>query len=261
MIIKTQNEIDIIREGGKILGKIMDILIENVKPGISVTYLDELAEKLMIEAGGEPAFKGYKPPFGDEEFPSTLCVSVNNQIVHTPANTGKILQEGEILSIDVGLKYKGLFTDMARTIPVGNISNDARELLLTTQSALESAIDSIDEKNGTLYDIGDAVENIVDGRYGIVKDLVGHGVGKEIHESPNIPNNRFNPMKKIKVQKGMVIAIEPMLTMGTDQIKLSDDRWTYETADGSLSAQFENTVAVNYDGTVEIMTPTEWKLT
>lgn len=259
MIIKTQNEINLIREGGKILGEIMDILIEKVVPGANVTEIDALAEKLMREAGGEPAFKGYKPDFSSLVFPTTLCVSIDEQIVHTPANTNRILKEGEILSIDIGFKYKRLYTDMARTIPVGRISNEARELLLTTQRSLEAAINVIDEKNGTLYDIGDAVENVVNGKYGIIKDLVGHGVGKKIHESPNVPNNRFNPMKKIRVQKGMVIAIEPMLTIGTDQIKLSNDNWTYETADGSLSAQFENTVAVNHDGTVEIITPTIWK--
>ncbi len=258
MIIKTQEEIQLIKEGGHILGRIMDAVIERVRPGVTTDELDAYAEQLMREAGGEPAFKGYKPSFGHEPFPTALCTSVNEQIVHTPANTGRVLQEGDIIGIDVGFKYKGMFTDMARTVPVGAIGAQARDLLLTTQAALEAAIDSL-QVGGTLYSVGEAVEGVVRGRYGIIRDLVGHGVGKEIHEEPNVTNFAYAPMKKFKVQEGMVLAIEPMLAVGSSHIVLGDDRWTYETEDGSLAAQFENTVAINHDGSVEVLTPTRWR--
>lgn len=258
MIIKTQEEIAILREGGNILGSIMDALIERVRPGVTTNELDAFAEQLMREAGGVSAFKGYKPSFGHEPFPTVLCTSLNEEIVHTPANKNVTLKEGDVLGIDVGFKYKGMFTDMARTVPVGNISAEARRLLLATQDALDAAIHAL-QIGETLYRVGEAVEHVTKGQFGIVRDLVGHGVGKEIHEAPNVANYRLNEMKKYTVQEGMVLAVEPMLTLGSEDIVLGADKWSYETADGSLSAQFENTVAINYDGTVEILTPTKWR--
>lgn len=260
MIIKTQEEIQKIKEGGKILAEIVDELIVLTKPGASTADLDAYAEKRMLDAGGFPAFKGYHPSFSSTPFASTVCTSINQEIVHAPAVPGRILKEGDILGIDIGLKYKGMFTDMARTVPVGKISEEARNLLLTTQESLNRAIATL-KVGSTLFEIGKAVQELAEKRgYGVVRDLVGHGVGKEIHEDPNIPNHKTNQAKKIKIQKGMVIAIEPMLTLGSEEIILADDNWTYETADGSLSAQFEHTIAINWDGTVEVLTPTKWRM-
>jgi len=260
IIIKTQQEIDLIRQGGHILAEVTDKIIAKVKPGVSTLELDEYAEELMLQAGAAPAFKGYAPNFADTPYPSTLCLSINDEIVHAPAEPSRILQEGDILGIDIGLKYKNYYTDMARTVPVGKISEEARQLLLTTQASLDAAIAAV-KVGGRFWDIGDAVEKVAnEGGYGIVQDLVGHGVGKEIHEDPMIPNYRSNPAKKIIFKSGMVLALEPMLNIGSHKINLLEDGWTYSTADGSLSAQYENTIAINYDGTVEIMTPAKWRM-
>jgi len=260
MIIKTQEEIQKIKEGGKILAEIVDELIVMTKPGVSTADLDAHAEKRMIEAGGLPAFKGYHPGFASSPFASTICASINHEIVHAPAVPGRILKEGDILGIDIGFKYKGMFTDMARTIPVGKISEAARNLLLITQESLDRAIATL-KIGSTLYEIGKAVQEFAEENgYGVVRDLVGHGVGKEIHEDPNIPNHKTNQAKKIKIEKGMVIAIEPMLSAGDPDIALADDKWTYVTADGSLAAQFEHTIAINWDGSVEVLTPTKWRM-
>jgi methionyl aminopeptidase len=260
IIIKTQEEIDILREGGHILGEIMDQLIAHVQPGISTKELDEYAYDLMIKAGGEPAIKGYCPGFGHEPYPATLCTSVNEEIVHGVPSGDMILEEGDIIGIDTVFKYKGMYTDIARTVPVGEISKEARELLVTTQQALDVAVQKIKEGE-SLYVIGEAIEDFVDGRYGIVRDLVGHGVGREIHEEPNVTNYRFAPMKKHTMKKGMVIAVEPMLTTGEEHIQLGEDNWVYHTTDQSLAAQFEYTVAINHDGSVEVLTPTQWRMT
>lgn len=260
IIIKTEQEIDLIRQGGHILADVIDKVIAKVKPGVSTLELDLYAEKLMLDAGATPAFKGYAPSFADTPYPSTLCLSINDEIVHAPAEPFRVLQEGDILGIDIGLKYKNYYTDMARTVPVGKISEEARQLLLTTQACLAAAIGAV-KVGGRLWDIGDAVEKVAEeGGYGIVQDLVGHGVGHEIHEDPNIPNFRTNAAKKINIKPGMVIALEPMLNIGTHEINLLEDGWTYSTADGSLSAQYENTIAINYDGTIEILTPAKWKM-
>jgi len=260
MILKTQEEINILREGGKILGEIMDLLIQKAQPGVSTLELDKYAEKLMREAGGEPAIKGYAPAFGHAAFPATLCTSVNHGLVHEVPSKHVILKEGDILGIDAVFRYKGLYTDMARTIPIGKISDEARKLLLATQEALQVGLKAI-KLGSTLYDIEDAIEKNIGQRYGIVKMLVGHGVGKEIHEEPNVMHYRYHEMKKYEIKPGMVFASEPMLTVGSPELVLGEDNWVYETEDMSLAAQFEHTIAINYDGKIEVLTPTKWKMT
>lgn len=259
-IKKSAEEIELIRQGGHILAEVTDKVIAMVKPGVTTQELDEYAEKLMREAGGEPAFKGYAPSFADEAYPSTLCLSINDEIVHAPPLPSRVLAEGDILGIDIGLKYKGMFTDMARTVPVGNISKEARELLLATEEALAAAIASV-AVDKSFYGIGQAVEAVADKYgYGVVRDLVGHGVGVKIHEEPNVPNFKDKSVKKNLFVPGMVLALEPMLTGGSYEVELLENGWTYSTADGSLAAQFENTIAINYDGTIEILTPTTWRV-
>jgi methionyl aminopeptidase len=251
VIIKTEKEIEIIREGGKILSEILAKVVEKVKPGISTFELDKYAFNLIKENGGEPAFLNYKPDGALSAYPASLCTSVNNEIVHGIPNKNKILKEGDIISLDLGLKHKGLFTDHAVTVPIGKISKKAQELLDATKEALMVGIDSARGGN-TVGDIGNAIEKFVGHKYGIVRELSGHGVGKKIHEDPYIPN--FG--KKGKGQKlipGMIIAIEPMLNLGKAGIVNMSDGYTVKTADGSISAHFEHTILIT-GGEAEILT-------
>jgi len=251
VIIKTPEEIEILREGGHRLASILAKVAEKVKPGVTTKELDEYAHMLIKEGGDEPAFLGYKPEGHPKAYPASLCVSTNNEIVHGIPKTNKILKEGDIASIDLGLKHKGLFTDHAITVPVGNIAKASQELLNFTKEALLVGI--AEAKGGnTVGDIGYAIEKFVGSRYGIVRELSGHGVGKKIHEDPYIPNYG----KKGKGQKlipGMVVAIEPMLNIGGAGIVSMSDGYTIKTADGSRSAHFEHTILIT-EGDPEILT-------
>ena len=251
VIIKTQKQIDIIREGGKILARVLDKVTKKVKSGISTYDLDKYAYDLIKEEGGTPAFLNYKPDGAPLAFPATICISVNNEIVHGIPSKTRILKEGDIVSLDLGLKYKGLFTDHAVTVPVGKISKKDKDLLDATKKALEIGIWAA-RAGDTVGDIGHAIESFVNRKYGIVRELSGHGVGVEIHEDPYVPNYG----KKGKGQKlipGMIIAIEPMLNIGRDDIIGADDNWTIKTADGSRSAHFEHTILIT-EGDAEILT-------
>ena len=251
VIIKTKKEIDIIREGGKILALVLAKTAEKVKPGISTLELDKYAYDLIKEHGGEPAFLNYKPEGAPLAFPASICISVNNEIVHGIPNKNKILKEGDIVSLDLGVKYKGLFTDHAITVPVGKISKKDQQLINDTKKALEIGIWAA--KGGeTVGDIGHAIESFVNRKYGIVRELSGHGVGKKIHEDPYIPNYG-RAHKGQKLIPGMVVAIEPMLNIGRDDIVSASDNWTIKTADGSRSAHFEHTILIT-EGDPEILT-------
>lgn len=250
VIIKTEEEIEILREGGKRLAAILAKVAKKVVPGVSTDELDDYAHKLIVDGGDEPAFLNYKPEGHHHPFPASLCTSVNNEIVHgIPSN--RILKEGDIISIDLGIKHKGLFTDHAITVGVGEISKASEQLLKVTQRALEIGITEARGGN-TVGDIGYAIEQFVARRYGIVRELSGHGVGKHIHEDPFIPNYG----KKGKGQKlipGMVVAIEPMLNNGSEDIISLADGYTIKTADGSRSAHFEHTILIT-EGEPEILT-------
>jgi methionyl aminopeptidase len=252
IIIKTPEEIEILREGGKNLATVLYKVKEKVKPGVSTWELDKYAEKLIKENGDYPAFLNYKPEGADFPYPASLCVSVNNEVVHGIPKKEKILQEGDIISLDLGLKHKGLFTDMAITVPVGNVSNSSAKLLKITEQALYRAIDVACGGN-KVGDISHAVEGFVrQYKYGIVEVLAGHGVGKYIHEDPYIPNfGKANTGAKLV--PGMVIAIEPMLNNGTKNVVLDEDGWTFRTADGKKSAHFEHTILIT-EGEPEILT-------
>jgi len=251
VIIKTKKEIDIIREGGKILALVLAKTAQKVKPGISTLELDKYAYDLIKEYGGEPAFLNYKPEGAPLAFPASICISVNNEIVHGIPNKNKILKEGDIVSLDLGVKYKGLFTDHAITVPVGKISKKDQQLINDTKKALEIGIWAA--KGGeTVGDIGHAIESFVNRKYGIVRELSGHGVGKKIHEDPYIPNYG-RAHKGQKLIPGMVVAIEPMLNIGRDDIVSASDNWTIKTADGSRSAHFEHTILIT-EGEPEILT-------
>jgi len=251
VIIKTKEEIEILREGGKRLASILAKVAKKVAPGVTTKELDEYAYKLIKEGGDEPAFLNYKPEGQSKAYPASLCASVNNEIVHGIPKANKILKEGDIISLDLGLKHKGLFTDHAITVPVGEINKASKELLGITREALMVGIEAAKCGN-TVGDIGHAIESFVNRKYGIVRELSGHGVGKKIHEDPYIPNYG----KKGKGQKlisGMVVAIEPMLNIGGAGIVSMSDGYTIKTADGSRSAHFEHTVLIT-DGKPEILT-------
>ncbi|OGI86439.1 type I methionyl aminopeptidase [Candidatus Nomurabacteria bacterium RIFCSPLOWO2_01_FULL_39_17] len=252
--IKTPEEIKILREGGRRLATVLYKIRDMVAPGVSTKELDTYAEKLIRKMGDTPAFLNYRPAGARNPFPATLCTSVNEEVVHGIPNANKILKEGDIISIDLGLQHKGLFTDMALTVPVGAVSNSSLKLLKVTEQALQTGINAICA-GARVGDISYAIESFVrPHRYGIVEVLSGHGVGRAIHEDPYIPN--FGQKGKgEKLVAGMVIAIEPMLNNGTKNVILAKDGYTYRTADGKKSAHFEHTVLITEDG-AEILTKT-----
>ena len=252
IVIKTPEEIEILREGGKRLATILHKIKEKVAPGVSTKDLDTYATKLIREMGDEPAFLNYRPEGAKMPFPASLCVSVNDEVVHGIPSPKRILKEGDIVALDLGLKHKGLFTDMALTAPVGAVRASAAKLLKITEQALQAGI-NIAVAGNTVGDIGDSIENFVRPHgYGIVEVLSGHGVGRTIHEDPYIPN--FGKKGTgVKLVPGMVIALEPMLNAGTKNVTLDKDGYTFRTADGKPSAHFEHTILITNDGP-EILT-------
>jgi methionyl aminopeptidase len=251
VIIKNDHEIQTLREGGAILATILGKVAEKVLPGVSTLELDVYAHDLIKASGGEPAFLNYKPEGMSSAYPASLCTSVNDEIVHGIPRKNKILKEGDIISLDLGIKYKGLFTDHAITVAVGGTNKASQKLLEITHEALLVGIEAARGGN-TVGDIGYAIEKFVARRYGIVRELSGHGVGKKIHEDPYVPN--FGKAGKgQKLIPGMVIAIEPMLNIGRASIVTNSDSWTIATADGSRSAHFEHTVLIT-EGEAEILT-------
>ena len=252
IIIKTPAEIEVIREGGKRLATVLYKVKEKVKPGISTWELDKYAEKLIKDMGDYPAFLNYKPDGAKTAYPASLCVSVNEEVVHGIPSKDKILKEGDIISLDLGLKHKNLFTDMAITVPVGEVTPATKKLLETTEKSLYVGIENAINGN-RVGDIGNVIEKFVrPHKYGIVEILAGHGVGKEIHEDPYIPNFGKAGVGA-KLLPGMIIAIEPMLNSGTKNVVLDRDNWTFKTADRKKSAHFEHTILIT-EGEPEILT-------
>ncbi len=250
--IKTPEQIEILREGGKRHSAILEILTAKVVPGVTTGELDALALSLVREGGDEPAFLGYKPAGASYAYPATLCVSVNDEVVHGIPDAKRVLQEGDVVSLDLGLKHKGLFTDAAVTVAVGTVDIKKRELLKVAVASLYKGIDEI-KPGARTGDIGHAIEHYIKAyKYGVVRDLAGHGVGIAIHEDPFIPNYGQKG-KGTLLKAGMVIAIEPMVNLGTAEVTLDDDDYTFRTADGKASAHFEHTVLVTEDG-YEILT-------
>lgn len=255
--IKTKEEIAIMREGGRILAGILAELGRMVAPGVSTEDLEREANRLILAAGGRPAFKGYKAGGNAQPFPTALCTSINSEVVHGPALPGRILNEGDVIGIDIGMQYPakgGMFTDMAYTFPVGVIEKRAQDLLDATKKSLELAIAQV-RAGAEMREIGIAVQRYVESRgYSVVRDLVGHGVGRQVHEAPQVPNFEFSKKSpdNIILKSGMTIAIEPMINIGGYRVKNGRDGFTIETVDGSMSAHFEHTVAVTDNGCVII---------
>lgn len=251
--IKTKEEIDILREGGKRHAFILKELANMVKPGISSEDLENRARELIAEGGDSSAFLDYKPSGASRPFPAALCVSVNDEVVHgIPNEENKIFKEGDIVSIDLGLIHKEMITDAAITVPVGKISPELMKLLEVTEKALYAGIKTIKDGKKT-GDIGEAISRFaVSNNYGLIEELAGHGVGYAVHEDPYVPNYGTKG-KGDTLKTGMVIAIEPMFNLGTKEIELAEDGYTFKTADGKPSAHFEHTVVVTKSG-VEILT-------
>jgi len=240
--LKSAREVELMALGGKILGDTVETLRAAVRPGISTGELDEIAESFIrSHEGAVPAFKGL---YG---FPGSICASVNSEVVHGIPSKKRVLKDGDIISIDVGVGYKGYFTDSATTVPVGTISGEAQRLLEVTQQSLEAGI-SAARLGNHIGDIGAAVQAVVEkAGFSVVRDLVGHGIGVEFHEEPQVPNYG-KPKRREKLVTGLTLAIEPMVNVGGPATKTLTDRWTIVTADGSLSAHFEHTVAITDDG-------------
>lgn len=234
------------------MGKILEDIGKLAKPGVSAFEIDKIAEEMILKAGGVPAFKGYQGYKSDPPFPSTVCCSVNDELVHGIARKNLILKEGDIFSLDIGMEYpvnkknrEGYFTDTAITVAVGKIPAKTRELMRVTEEALEVGIKAAQPGVPVSF-IGKAIEQYVNlqGKYGIVRDLVGHGVGHAVHEDPRVPNYYDKRLDHFILKPGMVIAIEPMISLGSYEIVTADDGWTISMADGSLCSHSEHTVVI-----------------
>jgi len=240
VILKQPDEIDKARASNRIVAEVLNVLREKVKPGVTTRELDKIAEGVTEKRGARPAFKGYRG------YPYSLCASVNEEVVHgMPSN--RVLVEGDIVGLDFGVCYQGLYGDSAITLPVGRVSEQATRLMQVTEQSLYSAIHQACDGN-RLGDISAAVQETVEtAGYSIVRDFVGHGIGKSMHEDPQIPN--FGKKGRgIELKKGMILAIEPMVNAGKYKVKILSDGWTVITADGSLSAHFEHSVAITDNG-------------
>lgn len=244
--IKTPEQIAGIRESGRRLARVMRLLGERVAPGVSTKDLDTYAYQLITEIGDTPSFLHYCPEGVTTPYPASLCVSVNDEVVHGIPDESIILQEGDIVTLDCGINHNGYFTDHAVTFPVGNIDPVDQKLINITREALMVGIKAAQVGN-TTGDIGHAIETFVGKRYGIVRILSGHGVGLAVHEDPYVPNYG-KPGTGTTLVPGMVLALEPMLTTGSDDVDVCDDEYTYVTSDGSQSAHFEHTIVITENG-------------
>ncbi len=234
--LKTEEEIDLIRESSLLVGKTLAEVAKRIEPGVSPLQLDRVAEEYIRDHGGVPGFKGYN------DFPNTLCTSVNQQVVHGIPNSNP-LQDGDIISVDCGVLMNGFYGDVAYTFEVGEVSNEIKALLQTTKECLEKGIEAATAGN-RIGDIGFAVQQHAENAgYGVVRELVGHGLGKNLHEAPEVPNYGKRG-SGLKLKEGMVLAIEPMINLGKRNVKQDADGWTIVTADGLVSAHYEHNVVV-----------------
>lgn len=241
IILKSPSEIKKMLVANQIVANTLELVEDNVKPGVSTWQLDQLAEKNCRKQGGVPAFKGYRG------FPGSLCVSINEEVVHGIPSKKRILQEGDVLSVDFGVKINGFFGDSAITIPVGRVSDEIADLLKHTQQSLYWAIEAMKIGN-RVHDVSKAVQDYIEGYgYGIVRNFVGHGIGSSLHEPPEVPNF-YSGRQTPKLHPGMVLAVEPMINLGTEEVKVLKDGWTVITADKKVSAHFEHSIAVTEDG-------------
>ena len=249
--LKTEQEINILREGGHRLATVLQAVKERVAPGVTTSELDELALQMIKDYGDKPAFRGYRPEGSRLAYPATLCVSVNEEIVHGIPSK-RVLREGDIVSLDCGLEHGGLFTDAAVTVGVGEISPELKKLIAVTEESLYRGI-KMAKPGKRLGDIGHAIGSFLEENgYGVVEELAGHGVGYKPHEEPYVPN--FGKLGSgLELKPGLVIAIEPMAAMGTPKIRMEKDEFTFSTKDNKPAAHFEHTIVITKHGP-EVMT-------
>ena len=240
VILKQPDEIDKAKASSRIVAEVLSVLRERIKPGVTTRELDKIAESVTEKRGAKPAFKGYRG------YPYSLCASVNEEVVHGMPS-GRVLKEGDIVGLDFGVYYQGFYGDAAVTLPVGRVSEEAARLMRVTEQRLYAAIEQASSGN-RLGDISAAVQETAESAgYSVVRDFVGHGIGRNMHEDPQIPN--FGKKGRgIELQTGMILAIEPMVNAGRYRVKILPDGWTVITEDGSLSAHFEHSVAITDNG-------------
>lgn len=241
IICRSTDELERMRAAGRLVGEVLAELAGLVAPGVTTADLDAVAEKRIARAGATPAFKGY------HGYPATICASINDEVIHGIPSGRRLLNDGDIISIDVGASLNGYFGDSAITLPVGQVSEEAATLLRVTEEALYKAIDRV-RPGSRISDLGHAVQKHVEAYgFSVVREFVGHGIGQRMHEEPQIPNYG-DPGRGPRLTEGMVLAIEPMVNAGKPAVKVLGDGWTAVTRDNSLSAHFEHTVAVTADG-------------
>ncbi|MBE5958954.1 MAG: type I methionyl aminopeptidase [Lachnospiraceae bacterium] len=235
--IKSEREIELMREAGKILGKVHNELAKEIKAGMTTYQIDKIGEEMIRSYGCIPSFLGY------EGFPASICVSVNDEVVHGIPSKNRVIIDGDIVSLDAGVIYKGYQSDAARTVAVGEISDEAKKLIEVTRESFFEGL-KFAREGCRLYEISAAIGDYAEQRgYGVVRELCGHGIGKNLHEDPEIPNFR-QKARGIRLQAGMTLAIEPMINIGRPDVDWLNDDWTVITDDGSLSAHYENTVLI-----------------
>ena len=243
--LKNPDQIKIMKEAGRITGEALLVARDHVRPGISTYELDRLVRESIEKAGAKPSFLGYGG------FPGSACISINDEVIHGIPSKKRFLEEGDVVKIDVGAFYKGFHGDSARTIPVGRVSDEAQKLIDVTRASFFAGIDQL-KVGGRLGDVGAAIDGLVVANgFSTVKRYIGHGIGRELHESPDVPNYG-TPGRGTRLCAGLVIAIEPMVNIGTETVRELSDGWTVKTADGSLSAHYENTVALTGDGIINL---------
>jgi len=241
IVCRSAAELEKMRAAGRLVGEVLTALTPSVVPGVTTAELDEVAEKMIADAGAIPAFKGY------HGYPATICSSINEEVIHGIPSGQRVLSEGDILSIDVGASLEGYFGDSAITVPVGQVSEEAARLLTVTEEALYKAIE-VARPGGRVSDIGHAVQKHVEAYgFSVVREFVGHGIGQKMHEEPQVPNYG-EAGRGPRLAEGMVLAIEPMVNAGKPAVKVLSDGWTAVTRDKSLSAHFEHTVAITASG-------------
>jgi methionyl aminopeptidase len=248
IIYKSPDEVDKMRRAGRIVAGTIDRVVKKVRPGVTTAELDAVAEAYILEQGATPSFKGYGRSGGRAGFPASICTSLNDEIVHGIPSRGRVVTEGDLLSLDFGAIWEGFHGDAAVTVIVGEPpSAEAEKLVRVTEDALEAAITQI-RPGARLSDIGAAVQQVAEGAgFSVVREYVGHGIGRHLHEEPQIPNYG-EPGRGIQLKPGLVVAVEPMVNVGGWETRVLADDWTVVTEDGSLSAHFEHTIAVTEDG-------------
>jgi methionyl aminopeptidase len=243
--LKSPDEIERMRAASAVVAEVLAVLRERVRPGVSTAELDAVAEELTRRRGAVPAFKGYE--VGGRVFPASVCISINDEVVHGIPLAGRVLRDGDIVGLDFGVSLGGYFGDAAATVAVGRVTPEAERLMSTTEAALQAGIDAA-RSGGHVADISGAIQDVAEGAgYSLVREFVGHGIGRRLHEEPQVPNYRTGA-RGMRLKAGLVLAIEPMVNAGGPEVYVKEDGWTAATRDGSLSAHFEHSVAVTSNG-------------